>query len=172
MGLNEYINYALFENPVSKYVLFENPVTKSVKTFIMDKSFIPPPQQVTVITEKTPLWKLAKENGSFIRLASIMGASAVALGAYGAHKKYPEGKSDILKPVFETANRMHFFHSLALLGVPMCRNPAVAGSLFLVGTVLFSGPCYYYAFTGENKLGKLAPVGGTILIIAWLSLAL
>lgn len=57
-----------------------------------------------------------------------MGASAVALGAYGAHKKYPEGKAELLKPVFETANRMHFFHSLALMGVPMCRNPAVVST--------------------------------------------
>ncbi|XP_045470207.1 transmembrane protein 256 homolog [Harmonia axyridis] len=170
MGLNDYVNIVL-DNPISKYVLYENPVSKSVKYIMTEKSFVPSSKQITVITEKTPLWKLARENGSFLRLAGVMGASAVALGAYGAHRKYPEGKAELLKPVFETANRMHFFHSLALMGVPMCRNPAVAGSLFLMGTILFSGPCYYYAFTGDNKLGKLAPVGGTILIIAWLSLA-
>ncbi|XP_044750616.1 transmembrane protein 256 homolog [Coccinella septempunctata] len=170
MGLNDYV-YSVLDNPICRYVLYENPVSQTVKTVMTEKSFVPSSKQITVITEKTPLWKLARENGSFLRLASVMGASAVALGAYGAHRKYPEGKADLLKPVFETANRMHFFHSLALLGVPMSRNPAVAGSLFLMGTILFSGPCYYYAFTGENKLGKLAPIGGTILIVAWLSLA-
>lgn len=78
-----------------------------------------------MITEKTPLWKLASENGPFIRIAGIMGASAVILGAYGAHRTYPKDRVQELKPIFETANRFHFFHSLALLGVPMCRNPAV-----------------------------------------------
>lgn len=160
MGLNDIVTYVI-----------DNPLTKGAKNLVAAPFKMTGSPKVTVITEKTPLWKLACENGSYIRLASVLGASAVALGAYGAHRSYPPEKEALLKPVFETANRMHFFHSLAMLGVPMCRNPAIAGSLFLTGTILFSGPCYYYAFTGNNKLGKLAPVGGTILIIAWLSLA-
>lgn len=52
-----------------------------------------------------------------------MGATGVVLGAYGAHRTYPKDKEQELKAIFETANRYHFFHTLALLGVPMCKNP-------------------------------------------------
>jgi uncharacterized membrane protein YgdD (TMEM256/DUF423 family) len=47
-----------------------------------------------------------------------------------------------------------------------------SGSLIILGTTLFSGACYYHAFTGDNKFGKLAPVGGTILIVGWLTMIL
>lgn len=80
---------------------------------------------VQIISEPVPLWKLAAQNGPFVRIAGLSGASAVALGAYGAHKKYPKDKVDQLKSIFETANRFHFINSLALLGVPMCRRPQV-----------------------------------------------
>jgi uncharacterized membrane protein YgdD (TMEM256/DUF423 family) len=148
-----------------------------------------PPQTVTVITETKPLWKLASENGPFVRLAGLFGASAVALGAYGAHRSYPKDRADELKPIFETGNRYHFLHTLALLGIPLCKNPKLvclffcenlisqgfilqSGSLIILGTTLFSGACYYHAFTGDNKFGKLAPVGGTILIVGWLTMIL
>lgn len=42
----------------------------------------------------------------------------------------------------------------------------------VTGMALFCGPCYYRAFTGEQKLTKLtklAPIGGVCLIVAWLS---
>nr|CAI5841694.1 unnamed protein product [Callosobruchus analis] len=161
MGFSDVINYVIYDNPISKSAthLLSRKLPGSTS-----------PPSVTVITEKVPLWKLAAENGPFIKIAGVMGATAVALGAYGAHRSYPKDKAHELKPVFETANRMHFFHSLALLGVPLCQNPRVVGTLIITGTILFSGPCYYYAFTGEHKFGKLAPIGGTILIIGWLSM--
>ncbi|CAG9823661.1 unnamed protein product [Phaedon cochleariae] len=161
MGFYDAINYVVYDNPVSK---------SAISMVTGKKSSIPPIPSVTVITEKTPLWKLATEGGPFIRIAGVMGASAVILGAYGAHKAYPKDKVQELKQIYETANRFHFFHSLALLGVPMCKNPKVTGSLFITGTILFSGACYYRAFTGNDKLGRLAPIGGTILILGWLSM--
>lgn len=84
-----------------------------------------PPQ--TVITDTRPLWKLAAEGGPFVRVAGLMGASAVALGAYGAHRSYPKDKADQLKPIFETGNLYHFLHTLALFGIPLTRNPALVG---------------------------------------------
>ncbi|CAH1953572.1 unnamed protein product [Acanthoscelides obtectus] len=161
MGFNNIINYVIFDNPISKSA------TNLLSRNISGSKAVP---SVTVITEKVPLWKLAAESGPFLKIAGVMGATAVALGAYGAHRSYPKDKAQELKPVFETANRMHFFHALALIGVNLCRYPRVAGTLIVTGTLLFSGPCYYYAFTGEHKFGKLAPIGGTILIIGWLSM--
>lgn len=140
-----------------------------------------------------PLWKLAGSNIYWLKLAGLSGATAVILGAWGAHRAFPidqEGKRD-LKAVFETANKYHFYHTIALLAVPLCKRPAIvsnfevvlykifhysfplqSGSLFLIGTALFSGACYYNAFTGDKSLNRLAPVGGMTLILAWLTLVL
>jgi hypothetical protein len=121
MGLYEFVNYVVYDNPVSK----------GVKSLVVPNT-VPtiPPQTVTVITETKPLWKLASENGPFVRLAGLFGASAVALGAYGAHRSYPKDRADELKPIFETGNRYHFLHTLALLGIPLCKNPKLVCLFF------------------------------------------
>lgn len=80
---------------------------------------------------------MAKEPGPFVRIAGLSGALAVSLAAYGAHKKYPKDQINELKAVADSANKMHFFHSLALLAVPLCRNPrAVSHISFVFNTNL------------------------------------
>ncbi|XP_063612363.1 transmembrane protein 256 homolog isoform X1 [Penaeus indicus] len=108
----------------------------------------------------------------FVRLAGVSGASAVALGAYGAHVFYRREYPEELKQVYETANRYHFLHTLALLGVPLCRRPRVAGSLIVAGTAIFCGTCYYYALTGSKNVRQYTPYGGMLLIIGWLAMIL
>lgn len=119
----------------------------------------------------TPLWKLAGNNFTFVRIAALSGASAVFLGAWGAHHTFAIDKQNRdLKQVFETANRYHFFHTLALLAIPLAHRPVVSGSLMVAGMTLFSGTLYYRAFTGDDKINRLAPAGGIMLMLAWLSL--
>ncbi|XP_066256687.1 transmembrane protein 256 homolog isoform X2 [Euwallacea similis] len=163
MGFYDFVNFVLYDNPVSKTV---------TSMVLNSKNNSPPIPNVTVITEKTPLWKLATEGGPFIRIAALLGASAVALGAYGAHRTFPKDREVELKLIYDTANRYHFFHSLALLSIPLCQNPKIAGTLILSGTILFSGTLYYHALTADNKFGRLAPLGGTILILGWLSMVI
>lgn len=163
MGLYDLVNFVVYDNPISK----------SVGSFVVsNKKSLPPVSNVTVITDKIPLWKLANESGPFIRIAALLGASAVALGAYGAHRTYPKDREVELKAMFDTANRYHFFHSLALMTVPLCRNPKIAGTLLLSGTLLFSGTLYYHALTTDRRLAQLTPIGGTILILGWLSMVI
>uniref|UniRef100_A0A3B3ZQ97 Transmembrane protein 256 n=1 Tax=Periophthalmus magnuspinnatus TaxID=409849 RepID=A0A3B3ZQ97_9GOBI len=95
------------------------------------------------------------------RLAALSGASAVGLGAYGAHGT-----------LFETANKYHFYHSLALLGAAQCRQPAVAGTLLVAGMGLFCGALYRQALTGEVAPKKVAPMGGMAMIAGWLAILL
>jgi len=109
----------------------------------------------------------------FVRLAGLSGAVALALGAYGAHGLH--GREDISprqKQSFDTANRLHLVHSAVLLAAGSFRHPRLSGAMFVVGTSLFCGSCYNYAITGNEPARKVAPVGGMILILAWLSLAL
>lgn len=54
-----------------------------------------------------------KSSSIFIRLAGISGATAVALGAYGAHKKEWPSTDDLNRDpraVFEVANKYHFYN--------------------------------------------------------------
>jgi len=63
------------------------------------------------------------QGSPFVRLAGLSGASAVALGAYGAHTFTAERQE--MKRVYDTANFYHFVHSLALFAVPLARRPAL-----------------------------------------------
>lgn len=81
-----------------------------------------------IMQPQLKLYQLAGRNLNFIRIAGLSGASAVLLGAIGAHKEFPNVDNTDLKKVFETANRFHFFHSLALLAVPLARRPIIVSS--------------------------------------------
>ncbi|XP_014477272.1 PREDICTED: transmembrane protein 256 homolog isoform X1 [Dinoponera quadriceps] len=123
------------------------------------------------MAEPIPIWKLAAASGPYVKLAALSGTMAVVLGAIGSHRYYSkdeEGQEQ--RRIFETANRYHFIHTLALLGMPLCRVPSVAAILMLSGIVLFSGSCYYTAFTNDRRLSKLTPVGGFCLILGWFSM--
>ncbi|XP_063302154.1 transmembrane protein 256 [Pelobates fuscus] len=106
------------------------------------------------------------------RVGGISGALAVGAAAYGAHGLRQSNADDYLKELFATANQYHFLHSLALLAVPHCRRPLLAGSLLTSGMVLFSGTFYYHALTGDSTFTKAAPYGGTLLILGWAAMAL
>ncbi|XP_071484332.1 transmembrane protein 256 homolog [Diadema antillarum] len=73
---------------------------------------------------------------------------------------------------FDSANKYHLIHSLALLAVPMSKNPLLTGSLMTAGIIGFCGVGYFYSFTSDPTPVKLMPVGGVLLMAGWLSLAL
>lgn len=109
---------------------------------------------------------------AFARVAGASGAIAVMMSAYGAHAFNENTEDKSLKNVFDVSNRMHLVHSVALLGVPLCRKPALVGGLMTAGICLFSGTCYYHALTGDTRLRRATPYGGMLLIIAWLCMLL
>lgn len=58
--------------------------------------------------------------------AGLSGASAIALGAWGAHGFKP--KSPTYKDVFQTASQYHLLHSLLLAIAPISRRPRLVSS--------------------------------------------
>lgn len=109
----------------------------------------------------------------FLSLASISGALAVILGAFGAH-----GLRDKISPamlaVYQTGIQYQFYHTLALLAVGLLlqRLPAnqwlnTSGWLLIGGIVLFSGSLYWLALGGPRWLGPVTPLGGLAFILAW-----
>ncbi|MCG8469674.1 MAG: DUF423 domain-containing protein [Gemmatimonadetes bacterium] len=108
----------------------------------------------------------------FLGLAFFLGALGVAAGAFGAH-----GLSDRLSAanleIFETAARYHVYHALALglVSLAMARWPLAVWNgpalLFLGGVLIFSGTLYALAITDVRWLGAITPIGGGLLIAAW-----
>lgn len=100
----------------------------------MEKKLDLPKGVTTVVTkvEALPLWQQASQNGPFIRIAGVFGAAAVAMGAYGAHILHPKDKAAELKEIFETGNKIHFMHTLALFGVPLTKYPKIVSRILFV----------------------------------------
>ncbi|XP_022105058.1 transmembrane protein 256 homolog isoform X2 [Acanthaster planci] len=97
-------------------------------------------------------------------------SSAVVYKVNGVLK--PKADLEHEQQVFDSANKYHFLHTLALLAVPLTRRPMLVGSLMVTGMTMFCGPCYYYAMTSDPSLVKVAPYGGTLLIVAWAAMVL
>ena len=109
--------------------------------------------------------------------SAILGASAVAVGAFGAH-----ALKDVLdaysSEIYQKASAYHFYHSLALLGVGILANNFPnkhlqrSAVMFVIGILLFSGSLYTLAITGVKSLGMITPFGGLALMAGWVLLAL
>lgn len=119
----------------------------------------------------------------FIIIASILGALAVALGAFGAHglKSYA---TPAMINTFETAVKYQFYHvfALCLIGILHAYFPStllvLSGKFFITGIAIFSGSLYlltFFSVLGLNQfkwLGAITPIGGLFLIAAWVLMAL
>jgi uncharacterized membrane protein YgdD (TMEM256/DUF423 family) len=80
--------------------------------------------------------------------------------------------------VFETAVRYQLVHALGILAAagaahvaPGARAPRLAGGLFVVGVVLFSGSLYALVGTGVTAWGAVTPLGGLAFLAGWIALA-
>jgi uncharacterized membrane protein YgdD (TMEM256/DUF423 family) len=120
-------------------------------------------------------------NRSFLITGSLLGAIAVALGAFGAH-----GLKEIVPPetvaTFQTGVQYQMYHALALLVVGILFEKFSdkwmkwAGACFITGIILFSGSLYLLtAFkaadqVGLKGIGIITPFGGVFFILGWLFL--
>ena len=114
----------------------------------------------------------------FLRLAGVLGALAVAMGAFGAHALKARLPADLLE-IFEVGVRYHFYHTLALLAVAVgvgelwgSRWTPWACWAWMVGIAVFSGSLYLLAFTGARWLGAITPLGGLAFILGWVFLVM
>ena len=116
-----------------------------------------------------------------LQLGSVIGALAVAIGAFGAHALKASLEASGRADTFETAVKYQFYHALAivLVGVLLSRADAGvvkwlnwAGYAFAGGVLIFSGSLYTICFTGITKFGAVAPIGGLLMIAGWVLLFL
>ncbi len=116
---------------------------------------------------------------TFFSTASILGAIAVMLGAFGAHI-LKEKLSPELLSTFETGVRYQFYHVIALFiaGIVMKESKnkflQYAGISFIIGILFFSGSLYLIStheiigLTNYKWLGPVTPIGGLFLIAGWI----
>ncbi len=113
----------------------------------------------------------------FLLLAAVAGFTGVALGAFAAHGLKGQLSAEYLA-VFQTGVHYQLVHALALFGVALLaerlpgRLVTAAGSLFVVGILLFSGSLYALTLSSLGKLGMITPLGGVCFLAGWLCLGL
>jgi uncharacterized membrane protein YgdD (TMEM256/DUF423 family) len=114
---------------------------------------------------------------AFLLLGCLFAFLGVAAGAFGSHALRARMTPERLA-TFETAVRYQLWHALALFAVVFIHTigpdeaaESIAGLLFAVGIVLFSGSLFALALTGTRRWGIVTPLGGVCLLLAWASLA-
>ena len=100
------------------------------------------------------------------------GFLAVLMGAFGSH-----ALNHILsiekKLIYETANKYHFYHTLAsfmavfLLQKWEDKRIQYSIQFFLIGNIFFSGSLYLLSVSGIKIFGAITPIGGILYLLAW-----
>jgi uncharacterized membrane protein YgdD (TMEM256/DUF423 family) len=110
---------------------------------------------------------------------ALLGFISVAFGAYAEHGL----KASISVAQFEslmTAVRYNQVHAIIIVALSIIIFAELPSKLvfklklittsFVIGTVLFSFSIYASVLLQIKELTRIAPIGGTILMVSWLSL--
>lgn len=105
-------------------------------------------------------------------LAGLAGGAGVVLSALAAHG--PSGG-----PLLETSANFLMLHAAAAIAVCAVSLAApqrgvwflVPAAFFILGSSLFSGDLATRAFAGARLFPMAAPIGGSLLILGWASVA-
>jgi len=102
--------------------------------------------------------------------AALNGALAVAIGAFAAHGAGPQ-----VKTLLTTGGQYQMVHALLALVCAVwpdrSRLVVVAGWLAATGGLVFCLALSAIALLNLPAMGAVAPIGGVLMIAAWLLLA-
>lgn len=117
-------------------------------------------------------------------IISILGALAVAMGAFGAHILSDKITSSSLE-VYKTAVFYHFIHTMvaliALVLAVVLKEPMfkTASVILIIGVIFFSGSLYLLSLrevlhieSWSKVLGPITPLGGLLFITGWIILGI
>ncbi|MBM3489826.1 MAG: DUF423 domain-containing protein [Alphaproteobacteria bacterium] len=113
---------------------------------------------------------------ALVALAALLGAAGVAAGAHAAHGLAGVERA---RDLVRLASQYALLHAPAVILAALLADRLrsawagrfvwLAGLALLVGALLFCGSLLALAFDGP---GSLAPLGGSLLLLGWLLLAL
>ncbi|WP_299136558.1 DUF423 domain-containing protein [uncultured Tenacibaculum sp.] len=105
--------------------------------------------------------------------ASVLGAVAVVLGAFGAHALKNKLSPEALNS-FETAVKYQMYHALFLLFINVSNQTTTSfkhkiSLLVIIGIILFSGSIYAIQLLSvpAKYIWFITPLGGLLLILGW-----
>ena len=112
----------------------------------------------------------------YLVVAGLLGATGVAAGAFGAHALEASVSPERID-VWDTAAQYHLIHAAVILALALhsqanesrWRLPMMG---FTVGVVLFSFSLYALVLTDITQLVMITPIGGLLLMLSWLVLAI
>ena len=117
---------------------------------------------------------LNNNSKKFLAIASFMMALSIALGAFGAHGLKSILTDSMLK-IYNTGIQYQFYNTLGLFIVaflinfkPDSKKLRLSAWLIIIGMIIFSFSLYALVVLNLPILGAITPIGGTLLIIAWL----
>ena len=102
--------------------------------------------------------------------AGLLGAIAIALGAFGAHAL--KDRLALLPDAagwWQTATFYLLTHAVAIGAV--AGRSAWPTRLWAIGSVIFAGTLYALALGAPRWFGAITPIGGALLIFGWVVLA-
>ena len=113
----------------------------------------------------------------FLLIGITFSALSVLFGSFGAHGLKNIAIEAKLIASFETAARYQFYHALGLI-IIFLLSPHnlklsllnISGWLMVTGTLLFSVSLYIYVLSGIKTFAMITPIGGVLMIAAWLTL--
>ena len=110
-------------------------------------------------------------NRKLAAFAALNGALAVAGGAFAAH-----GASPAVKTLLQTGAQYQMVHALLALICAIWsaegRLTGLAGWLAASGGVVFAGALATIGLLDIRAMGAVAPIGGLMMIAAWLVIVL
>lgn len=108
-------------------------------------------------------------------LMAVSGFLAVAMGAFGAHVVRDELEHKYFE-IYQTAVQYQFYNvfslalALVLYELRKAKIFLISASVFFVGGVIFSTTLYVLVLCNLKWLGAVTPIGGVLILIAWLLL--
>lgn len=112
----------------------------------------------------------------WIAISALNLAIAVIFGAFGAHGLKAHA-SDVQLVWWHTATDYFFYHALGLLALAILTRvipqlPIKTSFILMqLGILLFCGSLYLMGLGLPRILGAITPIGGALMIAAWLLLA-
>ena len=116
-------------------------------------------------------------SGAWIAVGALLCAISIAAGAFGAHGLRSRLDASALA-LWETSARYLMYSGLGILAITLASRPSggrlyviAAGSL-LIGALIFCGTVAILALGGPRILGAITPIGGLLMILAFVLLLL
>ena len=117
---------------------------------------------------------LNNQSKKFFAFGTLFMAITIAIGAFGAHGLKSMVSNEMLV-IYHTGVEYQFYNTLGLLALSIMinfkeniRKIVISLWLIIIGMLIFSFSLYLLVILNLPILGAITPIGGTLLIIAWL----